>query len=484
MAFGTPKKLGEDLGKTIMAAIEGGGNIFAAVAGTLGQKLGSHLAASLGVAMKASTGFLASGFGQLLGGAAQAILPGLGALLGPLAEKVVGFFKNIFGSQGRDLVKGFAEKMGGFDELHKKLGDLGAEGEQLWIRLTQGVGSNNPQQAKAAIDAVTEALDRQSHIMEHINGIVSGVNDRSKNLTSQGDLDVVTAGAAAAFALQVQQGVSAVAAFNALTPAITAMTTAMAGGNLTLSEAGVHLMALNTIISENAVQFQNLGASGQILRAMLDGGIASATLFAAVSKDIGTQIQAVIDKGVPMEQALALSQPQLQALWEAQQKWGFAVDETTAAILNEAIQQGFVGEQMKSVNQQILDVLLAIADVFGATIPGAMRGLPAAASAAADGMNAAFGKVRPPSVTAGGGVDPNGESWVDGVPGLAGGGIVRARPGGTLVRVGEGGQDEAVVPLGGGGGMSGGVVILELDGVRLAEVLVPHIPGVVTRYGL
>lgn len=33
------------------------------------------------------------------------------------------------------------------------------------------------------------------------------------------------------------------------------------------------------------------------------------------------------------------------------------------------------------------------------------------------------------------------------VPSLADGGIVRARPGGTLVRVGEGGQDEAVLPL-------------------------------------
>lgn len=35
------------------------------------------------------------------------------------------------------------------------------------------------------------------------------------------------------------------------------------------------------------------------------------------------------------------------------------------------------------------------------------------------------------------------------IPGLAAGGIVKAKPGGTLVNVGEGGQDEAVVPLGG-----------------------------------
>lgn len=54
------------------------------------------------------------------------------------------------------------------------------------------------------------------------------------------------------------------------------------------------------------------------------------------------------------------------------------------------------------------------------------------------------------------------------IPYLARGGIVRARPGGTVVVAGEGGQDEAVVPLprGGGGGGFGGVahVVFRLDG--------------------
>lgn len=46
------------------------------------------------------------------------------------------------------------------------------------------------------------------------------------------------------------------------------------------------------------------------------------------------------------------------------------------------------------------------------------------------------------------------------IPSLAAGGIVRATPGGRLVRVGEGGQDEAVIPLGHGGG--GGAINLYL----------------------
>lgn len=49
------------------------------------------------------------------------------------------------------------------------------------------------------------------------------------------------------------------------------------------------------------------------------------------------------------------------------------------------------------------------------------------------------------------------------VQNLAGGGIVRARPGGTLARIGEGGQDEAVIPLprAGMGSVSIGSIVIE-----------------------
>lgn len=64
-------------------------------------------------------------------------------------------------NKGRDLVVDFAEEMGGFDALHAKLLTLGAAGEALWIKLTQGVGRNDPKAAQAAIDEVTKALADQ-----------------------------------------------------------------------------------------------------------------------------------------------------------------------------------------------------------------------------------------------------------------------------------------------------------------------------------
>lgn len=63
--------------------------------------------------------------------------------------------------KGRDLVEDFAKSFGGFDALHKALETLGAAGEELWIKLTQGVGRNNPEQAARVIAEVEEALARQ-----------------------------------------------------------------------------------------------------------------------------------------------------------------------------------------------------------------------------------------------------------------------------------------------------------------------------------
>jgi hypothetical protein len=64
-------------------------------------------------------------------------------------------------NKGRDLVVDFADTFGGFDQLHEQLLTLGEAGEALWVKLTQGVGRNNPQQAQAAIDEVSAALDKQ-----------------------------------------------------------------------------------------------------------------------------------------------------------------------------------------------------------------------------------------------------------------------------------------------------------------------------------
>jgi TP901 family phage tail tape measure protein len=102
-------------------------------------------------------------------------LAGIFSGIGGLVSVVVSLWQKFFGSRGRDMVKEFAASFGGFDALRQRLLVLGDEGERLWKNLTQGVGRNNPEQAQAAIDAITAALGRAEQQTEAFNSSLNGM---------------------------------------------------------------------------------------------------------------------------------------------------------------------------------------------------------------------------------------------------------------------------------------------------------------------
>lgn len=107
------------------------------------------------LATDAVKSFQAGGLGML--GKISAGINLISGIIG-IGQALAGLGERLFGDRGRDMVEAFAASHGGFDRLHEKLLELGAEGERLWIKLTQGVGRNNPQEAQAAIVLVSEAL--------------------------------------------------------------------------------------------------------------------------------------------------------------------------------------------------------------------------------------------------------------------------------------------------------------------------------------
>jgi len=149
-AFGSQSNFGAMLGSAISGAIQSGSSIWQSIGGTLGQHLGQGLATRL-------SGFLTSNLGGVIGSAVSALIPGLGALLGPLFGKIGSFFKNLFGGNDtRDLIN---QTFGSYDNLRSQLNALGAEGERMWIRLTQQTGRNDMQSARQQIDAINQALE-------------------------------------------------------------------------------------------------------------------------------------------------------------------------------------------------------------------------------------------------------------------------------------------------------------------------------------
>jgi hypothetical protein len=148
----------------------------------LGQVISDFgkIAGSIDIAQKSFENFeKAKQAGDLISEVGS-LASGIGAIAtaAVAAGKAVGaLWDHFFGSAGRDAVTQFASTFqGGFSGLQQQLNQLGAEGQQLWISLTQGVGRNDPAAATAAINKVTTALDALHQAQNtQIQGLVSSI---------------------------------------------------------------------------------------------------------------------------------------------------------------------------------------------------------------------------------------------------------------------------------------------------------------------
>lgn len=183
---------------------------FSTIATGVGE-IGNALSAA-GTAVGGAFGKMASEAGKAFGdvkGGIDDIIKGLtsGNIIGEIAGITSGIIKlgaaavNAaksllgMGSAGRDAVVSFADSFGGFDALHAKLDALGDSGEQLWIKLTQGVGKNDPAAAKAVIDEITAALNNQQAATQDTTQVTEAQAAATIETATQASnaLDTVTA---------------------------------------------------------------------------------------------------------------------------------------------------------------------------------------------------------------------------------------------------------------------------------------------------
>jgi hypothetical protein len=178
------------LGKVQMAAVSTGSAMAAALGGsagggTAGQVAG--IASSLGGAALA-----ASAWGTSMAAAGVAGTVALGAATLGIGAAAVGAYvliKRLTDSKGRDAVKKFAEDNGGFDALREKMNALGADGERLWVDLTQKVGKGNLEQANSAIAAIQAALDAHAVKAMETEALIGASQQRESDA-----IDAATAG--------------------------------------------------------------------------------------------------------------------------------------------------------------------------------------------------------------------------------------------------------------------------------------------------
>jgi TP901 family phage tail tape measure protein len=140
-----------NIGSTILAAVQGGGDVLASVGSSIGMSIGKDMAENLG-------GFLRRNLGKTLGDAFGAVMPGIGALLGPALTALGSGLKKVFGIGINEEVK---KANGEIDKLRKTLiethGPLDVI-EQKFRAVGLSAQENWAHQGKAGLAAFNELI--------------------------------------------------------------------------------------------------------------------------------------------------------------------------------------------------------------------------------------------------------------------------------------------------------------------------------------
>jgi TP901 family phage tail tape measure protein len=275
-----------------------------------------------------------------------------------------------------EMQKRVASTVGAIDDVMSKGGLIGRE---LWQSILQ---DQDAEEIKAKLQEVFDASVQRS--AEGFTKIATNFELLKRPLNEIGPL------ADAAFAGLIAGGASIPEALSQMGEGLSHIQELMAKSGETATGPLAMLLDYQAIAEAHAGIFELVSGVDDMIVGLGNSGLLTQERFMALGSTITSAFAQLTAQGVAGSTALEMMQPQLQRLWEAQQTFGLETDAATQALLDQAETQGIVGEAMKDVNSQILDVLKAIAVALGAEIPGALAGLPGAAKNAANGFRNAF----------------------------------------------------------------------------------------------
>ena len=144
------------------------------------------------------------------------------------------------------------------------------------------------------------------------------------------------------------------------------------------------LLEFRKVVKVNEDVATSLSGIQQILKGLRDASALTQELFSTLGADVSSQVDTLLRRGVDPTQAMLMAQPALQQLYETQKNTGFVLDANTQRLLDQAKAQGLVGDQFQSVQQKMLDVLIAIARALEADLPAAFDSFGDAADRAGE----------------------------------------------------------------------------------------------------
>jgi len=389
-------------------------------------------------------------------------------------------------------------------------------------------------QANSALTALTKVITARGTLVDQLSKAKPGSSE-AKKLQAQLDATPLTKGGAQAegaalfgiFERLTKDGASAIDVLKQLDPVIESLDKQLAKAGLSGGAAFDQIKKLAGIATDEIAgpAFEAIQAYGQALEGLNNSGVLTQEEFAGLSEQITATYQAAVDalvkQGKDGSEALHLISPQLQEIWELQQDFGYAVDESTQKLLDQAVAAGDVGEKHRSIQAQTLDVMKHLDDVL--TAIGEKFGvyLPDQAKDGVDGINNALDKIKVPDIEVpdlhvkvhydlpeGAPTGPNGGPvlFAKGGPVYAAGGYFAPKGSDTIPAMLTPGEfvvsrrgvqaagmpalqsiNSGMAPSGGGNMTTVNVYVNNkldhAESQKIAAAIAPHLPGVVANGG-
>lgn len=438
---------------------------FNAIAGGVGQ-IGGLIGGTGGSAIQGAAGGAMTGFS--LGGP-------VGAVVGGLAGGIMGLFG------------GKAKAKAELADLKTQLSALSDEAKHFGINLDAAFASKNSSVVKAAIESVNSAMKESEKRIAGLNTAAGGLNTFVKGgaVTDQASADRAGMYAGAIFGGQVKETGDVVGALKSIGPALEEIQRKSQELGLSLGAGVSNLIQMNGVLSQNEGLADQLSGLNQMMKGLTDAGMMNKDMFSALGTDATAVFNKLVEGGATGTQAMTMMQPTLQQLYEGQKLHGFAVDEATQALIDQAKAEGIVGDSFMSANERMVELLGILIETIGGKLPASYK---RAGDAAEEYARRASGL---PGAPGSGGGETGGYTGGEGGdgsgPGFASGTGFRNFGSGTrvtlhgeetvmtrpqvdrLVAMAVAGAPGSTVPQGGGGQPI--VVNLMVDGKVMASVM-------------
>jgi hypothetical protein len=156
------------------------------------------------------------------------------------------------------------------------------------------------------------------------------------------------------FASGLASGKTFIEMLRNIAPSLDIMKGAAEEFGFTIDGAFADLLNLSDFAAMNGLLIDGVDAMNQLTKSLHNMGGLSQETFGDIGATLVDMRQQLLDAGATGDQAWQMMQPSLQTLWELKQRFGYAVDEATGKLLEEAEAAGRVGEKHASATERMV----------------------------------------------------------------------------------------------------------------------------------